>query len=76
MVLVEVMKDGKRVRYCGARCHRADPVGKSHCCCGGLLRGCERDGERAAEVAPEFLAIVRESVRLKPGEYVQLRLGA
>lgn len=77
MVLIVVMRDGKRVRVCGARCHRADPYnGESHCCCGGRLRGIERLGYDPANVSPEYLNEVRRSIALAPGEYVQLRIGA
>jgi hypothetical protein len=77
MVLIEVKRDGKRVRICGARCHRADPYnGESHCCCGGRLRGIERLGYDPAEIPPSVLDDVRREIALRPGEYVQLRIGA
>jgi hypothetical protein len=76
-VLIRVCDEsGRETRRCDGRCHRADPLKPSRCICGGLLRGCERDGETALDVAPEFLAVVRESIKLKPGESVQLRIGA
>jgi hypothetical protein len=76
MVLIEVMRDGRCVRRCDARCHRAAIGGKSRCCCGGVLRGIEREGIDPARVSPTFLNTVRKSVRLEPGEYIQLRIGA
>jgi hypothetical protein len=78
MVLIEVYKDGRRVRFCGARCHEADPAGrsKSKCVCGGNLRGIVRMGIAPLDVSPEYLAEIRERIVLEPGEYVQLRIGA
>jgi hypothetical protein len=76
MVLIEVMRDGKCIRRCDARCHRAAVGGKSRCCCGGVLRGIEREGINPAGISSEFLNALRENVRLEPGEYVQLRIGA
>lgn len=78
MVLIEVYRDGRRVRYCGARCHEADPAGrdKSHCVCGGNLRGIVQMGIDPLEVSPEYLEEIRERVQLREGEYVQLRFGA
>lgn len=75
-VLIEVYRDGRRVRYCGARCHRADPNKRGRCCCGGVFRGIEREGIDPAGIPTEFLVTVRENVRLNPGEYIQLRVGA
>jgi hypothetical protein len=40
------------------------------------LRGIEREGIDPAGIPSEFLNRLRESVRLEPGEYVQLRIGA
>jgi hypothetical protein len=77
MVLIEIKRDGKRVRICGARCHRADPFnGESHCCCGGRLRGVEALGIDPRDVPPEYLDEIRREVALAPDEYVQLRIGA
>ena len=73
-VLIRILDErGKETRRCDARCHMADPLKPSRCCCGGLLRGCERDGGLPS---PDYLAIVRETVTLRPGEHVQLRIGA
>lgn len=75
MVLIEVMKDGRRVRYCGAKCHRAKP-GPSRCICGGYLRGIEFRGLDPAGVDPGFLEWIRAHIELREGEYVQMRIGA
>lgn len=78
MVLIEVMRDGRRVRYCGARCHNASRAGMadSRCVCGGWLRGITEIGIRPEDVSPALLHVIRENVELQPGEYVQLRIGA
>ncbi len=78
MVLIEVYRDGKRVRYCGARCHEADPAGRatSKCVCGGNLRGIVHLGLDPLEVSTEYLEEIRERIPLREGEYVQLRFGA
>lgn len=75
--LIRILDErGRETRRCDARCHRSDPDKPSHCCCGGMLKGCELGGRSSLEVKPEFLAFVRETVTLYPGEHVQLRIGA
>jgi hypothetical protein len=76
MVLIEIMRGGRSVRRCDARCHRARPGGKSRCCCKGLLRGIERRGIDPESLDPGFLNWVRAQVELRADEYVQLRIGA
>jgi hypothetical protein len=78
MVLIEVYRDGRRVRFCGARCHEADAAGRatSKCICGGNLRGIVRMGIDPREVSPDYLEEIRERIPLREGEYVQLRFGA
>jgi len=78
MVLIEVFRDGKRVRYCGARCHNSprDRADKSRCCCGGILTGITELGIRPEQVSPALLNDIRQRMKLAPGEYVQLRIGA
>lgn len=75
--LIRIVNDeGKVTRRCDARCHQADPLKPSHCCCAGLLKGCALGGRSALDVKPEFLAFVRETIPLNPGEHIQLRIGA
>jgi hypothetical protein len=76
-VLVRIQDEsGRETRRCDARCHRSDPLKPSHCCCLGMLKGCERDGRSALDVDPTYLALVRETITLNPGEHVQMRIGA
>lgn len=60
-------------RRCDAICHDAKHT-KCGCICGGVFHGI--GSARAAEVTPERLAEVRESMALDAGEYAQLRIGA
>lgn len=80
MVLVEVRNEaGKVTRRCDARCHRAKdlPRGKrSGCVCGGILRGIERRGIDPRTVNVGLLDMVRKNAELRPGESIQLRIGA
>ena len=78
MVLIEVFRDGKRVRFCGARCHNAprSEREKSRCCCGGALRGIVELGIKPEQISSNYLNEIRERMELGPGEYVQLRIGA
>lgn len=70
-------ENGRETRRCDARCHRADPFnGESRCCCGGRLRGLERLGFDPLEIDPDYLQLIRETVTLRRGESVQLRIGA
>jgi hypothetical protein len=77
MVLIEI-RDGRGhvVRWCGARCHNADPATPSRCICGGAFHGIARRGIDPAAVDLGTLAAVRESVALAEGQYLQLRIGA
>jgi hypothetical protein len=76
-VLIEVRDYGGRVvRQCNSRCHNAKPGGKSSCVCGGLFRGLARRGQDPLAVDPNLLQIAREAAELRPGEYIQLRIGA
>lgn len=63
-------------RVCGSRCHNASPETKhlSRCVCGGMLRGI--GDERAAKMTWEHLEAIRERLDLRPGEHLQLRIGA
>lgn len=71
-------ESGRETRRCDARCHRADPsrAYESRCLCEGWLRGVETGGRTALDVKPEFLNLVRERIKLKPGEHVHMRIGA
>jgi hypothetical protein len=72
-VLIRVLDEyGRETRRCDARCHRSDPLKPSKCCCAGLLKGCERDGESALDVDPAYLNLVRETVKLHRGEHIQM----
>lgn len=76
-VLIRILNEyGVETRRCDARCHRADPLKPSRCLCGGMLRGCERDGRSVDEIDSKYLALVFETVKLNPGEHVQMRIGA
>jgi hypothetical protein len=73
--LITIRDDnGKITRRCDARCHRSDPLKPSSCLCNGMLKGIERDGHLALDVPPMVIQIALETIRLKPGEHVQLRL--
>ena len=75
--LIRVFNEsGRETRRCDARCHRGDPDKPSHCICEGWLKGCELGGRSALDVKPEFLNLVRERAKLKPGESIQMRIGA
>jgi hypothetical protein len=80
MVLIEVRNaSGKVTRRCDGRCHGAKPLprGKrSHCVCGGIFRGLTYNGGSALNVPTALLAAARENVELRPGESIQLRIGA
>jgi hypothetical protein len=67
-------ESGHITRRCDARCHRSDPLKPSQCCCNGMLKGIERDGHSALNVTPVVLQIAQETIRLKPGETVQMRI--
>lgn len=71
-VLIRILDEsGHEVRRCDGRCHRAKPGGKSQCCCGGALRGVERE---EMVIDPRFVDYVRRTVTLNPGEHVQLAI--
>jgi hypothetical protein len=80
MVLIEVRDaSGKVTRRCDARCHKAAPLprGKrSKCVCGGIFRGVALRGIDPLAIAPGLLDMVRCNAELRPGESIQLRIGA
>jgi hypothetical protein len=77
MVLIEIRDHrGHVVRWCGARCHNADPDTPSRCVCGGAFHGIARRGIDPATVDPDTLAAVREAAVLAQGQHLQLRIGA
>jgi hypothetical protein len=77
VVLIEVRDArGRTVRWCGAKCHHADPETTGVCVCGGAFRGIARQGIDPAAVTPETIESVRERVVLGQGQHVQLRIGA
>lgn len=76
MTTLIVIRDetGRITRRCDARCHRSDPLKPSSCLCSGMLKGIERGGLSALDVPPFVLQMVLETIRLEPGEHVQMRI--
>ena len=69
-------ESGHETRRCDARCHRANPTGVGVCVCGGALRGIERRGIDPLSLDDDYLNWVRTTLVLRPGEHVELRIGA
>jgi hypothetical protein len=74
--LITVLTPQGTVRRCDARCHAADKAKahKSECVCGGRFRGIGAD--KALEIPLEEVYAARQEIKLRPGETVQLRVGA
>jgi hypothetical protein len=77
--LIRVLDEsGRETRRCDAKCHRASfyRIESSRCICGGRFRGIERMGIDPLSIPAEELNLARTQIELKPGEHVQLRIGA